>query len=295
MTVCVLSDVHGNHLALKASLAYGEACGAEAYLFLGDYISDGAYPQKTLQALYEWAESHRCFFIRGNREEYMLEYRDGRAAGWQDGSATGSLLYTAENLTEKDFAWFATLENRCTVELAEGPPLLCCHGSPWKTTGTLAQGDPEVAARLRGLAEDFLVCGHTHRLGCYFLGAPPDGPKAVMRAGSVGYPLSTPGRAQVLLLRTADGMPRWRPEYALVPYDARAAVQEMYDCGLMRRAPVWSAMTAHALLTGENLAGLLPPYAQSLYEKDCGRKVPYGEIPEKYWQKAAEVYPCQSL
>jgi len=296
MIIAVLSDVHSNHLALEACLNHAEARGAQGYIFLGDYISDCACPQKTMELLYGWASCHDCRFILGNREEYMLDYQDGKISGWADGSATGSLLYTYENLTEKDLGWFRTLGN-CSQEGFEGaPPVLTCHGAPWQTNGTLTQGDPQTIGRLRALPGTCVLCGHTHRMGTFLVGLGQEWRKEVVRAGSVGYSLSTPGRAQMVFLHSVeDGSPRWRSEYALVPYDHHAAVRELYDCGLMERGRVWTAMVAHALLTGENIAGLLPPYAQNLYEKDCGRKASYTDIPEEYWQRAAEVYHCETL
>lgn len=294
MTIAVLSDIHGNHLALKACLAHAESRDAQGYIFLGDYISDCAYPQRTMEAIYEWARHHDCRFIRGNREEYMVDYHDGKITGWQDGSASGSLLYTYENLTKKDIEWFLTLDNHGIQSFEGAPPICYCHGSPWQTNGAIPQGDPEVQKKLTDIPEDWILCGHTHRLGTFFVGPPAQ--KFVIRAGSVGYALSTPGFAQMVFLHsTDDGMPRWRPEYALVPYDNRAAVQELYDSGLMERGRVWTAMVAHALLTGENITLFLPPYAQALCEKDCGQKLSYPRIPEEYWQKAAEAYHCETL
>lgn len=296
MTIAILSDIHGNHLALEACLAHAQSKGAQAYIFLGDYISDCAYPQKVMALLYDWDSHHDCRFIRGNREEYMLGYRDGEITGWRDGSATGSLLYTYENLTEKDLAWFRTLDNLGRGDFPGEPSLLYCHGAPWQTNGTLPEGNPETAQRLLALPEICVVCGHTHRMGMYFLAQSGRKKLDVVRAGSVGYPLSTPGFAQMVFLHsTAGRMPRWQSEYAFVPYDARGAVREMEQSGLMGRAPVWSAMVAHALLTGENITGMLPPYAQALYEKDCGQKATWADIPEPYWQRAAEVFLCETV
>ena len=296
MTIAVLSDIHGNHLALEACLAYAQDRGAQGYVFLGDYISDCAYPQKTMELIYDWAAHHDCRFIRGNREEYMLDYHDGKIANWKDGSATGSLLYTYENLTKEDIGWFRTLDICSSEGFEGGPPLLYCHGAPWQANGALAQGNPETAQRLQAYPQACVLCGHTHRLGTFLLGQGQPWRKEVIRAGSVGYPLSTPGRAQMVFLHsTTDGDPRWRSEYALVPYDNHAAVKELYISGLMERSRVWSAMVAHALLTGENIAGLLPPYAQGLYEQDHGKRIPYTAIPEEYWQRAAAVYHCETL
>ncbi len=295
MTICILSDVHGNHRALEACLAHARERGAQAFIFLGDYISDGACPQKTMELLYGCAAQHDCRFIRGNREEYMLDYRAGKITGWKDGSSTGSLLYTYENLTGKDLEWFSTLDNQGRVSFPGAPSLFYCHGAPWKTNGSLKQGDPDTEKQLRQLPESCIVCGHTHRLGTYFVGLFALGQKAVVKAGSVGIPLSTPGKAQMLFLHSTGGsMPRWQWEYALVPYDVQGAVRELYTSGLMERGRVWTAMQAHALLTGENIAGLLPPYAQSLYEKDGGPRGPWAQIPEAYWQRAAEAFSLET-
>ncbi len=292
MRIAVFSDIHSNHRALGACLAHAEEQGIDGAVFLGDYVSDFACPQKTLELLYDFARRHACRFIRGNREEYMTAYRLGEITGWQDGSASGSLLYTYEGLREEDLDWISTLDNYGEEGFPGGPDLAYCHGAPWKTGGTLPEGGPDTQRRLKDIPGALLLCGHTHRMGMYFSGP---GPKLVVRAGSVGYPLSTPGFAQMVFLENAeDGAPRWRARYALVPYDVKGAVEEMHACGLMERAPVWAAMCCHALLTGENIAGLLPPYAQALFEKDCGQKVSYAAIPEAYWQKAAAVYRCET-
>ncbi len=295
MLIAVLSDIHGNARALKACLGHARERGAQGYVFLGDYISDGAYPQRTMEQVYDCAARFDCRFIRGNREEYMLDYRAGKISGWQDGSSTGSLLYTYENLTARDLDWFQSLEIAGRESFPGSPPLFYCHGSPWAVGGRLEQGDPVAKEKLGELPEKFILCGHTHRLGSWFSGLFERGCQQVVRAGSVGFPLSTPGKAQMLFLHSVEGdMPRWRPEYALVPYDLEGAVGDLEESGLLERGRVWTAMVRHALITGENMVGLLPPYAQALYERDCGRKAPYQEIPEEYWQQAALAYRCET-
>ena len=224
MLIAVLSDIHGNARALKACLGHARDRGAQGYVFLGDYISDGAYPQRTMEQVYDCAARFDCRFIRGNREEYMLDYRAGKISGWQDGSSTGSLLYTYENLTARDLDWFQSLEIAGRESFSGAPPLFYCHGSPWAVGGRLEQGDPAVKEKLGDLPEKYILCGHTHRLGSWFSGLFERGCQQVVRAGSVGFPLSTPGKAQMLFLHSVEGdMPRWRPEYALVPYDLEGA------------------------------------------------------------------------
>jgi Calcineurin-like phosphoesterase. len=42
----VLSDIHGNYVALQKCLDYAVNSGADTFFFLGDYLGELAYPQK---------------------------------------------------------------------------------------------------------------------------------------------------------------------------------------------------------------------------------------------------------
>ena len=75
MNIAVLSDIHGNYVALQAVIDYAINQGADTFVFLGDYVGELAYPQKTMEMLYSLREKYKCFFIRGNKEDYWLKYR----------------------------------------------------------------------------------------------------------------------------------------------------------------------------------------------------------------------------
>jgi hypothetical protein len=77
MQIAMMSDIHSNHTALTACLNHALALGADQFLFLGDTVSDCAYPEKTLSLLHELSAQFPCRFIAGNREEYMLHHLDG--------------------------------------------------------------------------------------------------------------------------------------------------------------------------------------------------------------------------
>ena len=111
MKIGIISDIHSNIIALKACIAYMKAVPCDEYLFLGDYISDAPYTRETMDYLYDFSSKNNCLFLRGNREDYMLEQRkaiaqDDENAKWRWDSASGNLLFTYEQLFEKDFAFF---------------------------------------------------------------------------------------------------------------------------------------------------------------------------------------------
>ena len=86
--VAALGDIHSNHVALAACLQAAEAAGATVFLFMEDYVSDCACPQKTMALLRRWAEARDCRFIRGNREQYLLDYR-AHGGDWRQGTGAG--------------------------------------------------------------------------------------------------------------------------------------------------------------------------------------------------------------
>ena len=88
MKLAVLADIHSNHHALKDCISHALEKNADEFLFLGDYVSDCPCPQKTMQIIYEMRKKYRCHFIRGNREDYMLNHRENPDEGWTYCSAS---------------------------------------------------------------------------------------------------------------------------------------------------------------------------------------------------------------
>lgn len=66
MKIAVMSDIHGNYIALQRCLAHALEQNVDAYIFLGDYLGEFPYPQRTLEILYELKQNASCIFIRGN-------------------------------------------------------------------------------------------------------------------------------------------------------------------------------------------------------------------------------------
>ena len=276
MQVAVLSDILSNYRALEAVLAECEKRQIKDYLFLGDYVTDCAYPRKTMELLRETERRWNCKFIRGNREEYLLRHRVSGENGWQKGSANGALLYTYQQLLEEDFVWMGTLDFRGTQFYEGGSQLSLCHGSPWETRGRLMQ-DKNLAVRvLESLSQDVLLCGHTHCRGVFSYRG-----KKLVNPGSVGMSPDVPGRASFALL-TWDNE-SWQEEFCEAAYDVQAAVRELKESGLIDMAPVWTAMTCHVLLTGE----VLFPRVLARVQELAALKGSSSEDLEQLWEQAA--------
>ena len=118
--IAVISDIHGNYVALERCLDHAASNQANAYLFLGDYVSELAYPERTMRLLYETAQKYPCMFIRGNKEDYWFQFRDRGETGWEYGNSTsGALLYAYRSLTSRDFDFFSQMP--ASRKLLSGP------------------------------------------------------------------------------------------------------------------------------------------------------------------------------
>ena len=162
MRLAVFSDVHSNHHALKACLKEAEKQKADGYIFLGDYISDCANPHETMKLIYHAKQEMPCWFVRGNREEYVLNHHNF-GSDWANGTTTGSLLYTYEGLTAEDLEFISTLPFMQTIDPNGKCPIRICHGSPEKTRDTLLPFSYKIESWLLKIDERVLLSGHTHQ------------------------------------------------------------------------------------------------------------------------------------
>ena len=75
MRIAVMADIHSNHIALEACIAEAKKHHAEEFLFLGDYLGELAYPEKTLERLGRIRDQYPCTFVRGNKESLTSHVR----------------------------------------------------------------------------------------------------------------------------------------------------------------------------------------------------------------------------
>lgn len=278
MKIAVLSDIHSNYAALEECLVYALSKGIEYFLFLGDYISDIPYPQRSMLMLYDLSEKYKCWFIRGNREEYMTDYRLNGEKGWINGSCSGSLLYTYNNLTNRDFEFFKNIPNKLSISIPEYPSFNCCHGSMNFTRELLNINSENAKKALECLETDTLICGHTHVQGTFeYMG------KRLINPGSVGIPWYYDGKAQFAIIHGTKG--EWHEEYIQLDYDRDKILKAYETSGLNELAPMWSVLIKEAIKTGRDSTCKVLARAMEMCREETGEaNWPY--IPEKYWETA---------
>ncbi len=145
----LISDVHGDRLALELAWSHLIMSGVEAILCAGDVVGYGPYPDRVVQFLIE----KKIPAIRGNHDRWALE----RGPGVPDEFGGGTP--SKETLT-----YLASLESNHIFELG-GRVGLVVHGSPFSDMEYVSRRDfppDRLDALMDDLRADVMVTGHTH-------------------------------------------------------------------------------------------------------------------------------------
>lgn len=235
MKIAILSDMHGNSVALDAVLADIEAQGGvDAHWLLGDFAAMGPDPAGVIQRLRALPNTQA---VRGNTDRWLIDVHTqlpltpadiGR--GLQNNeSAPLQLAYAmvwaqGALAASGDLAWVANLPLEYRTDLPDGTRVLCVHASPGQDDGPgirPVMSDGEVAAALAGADAELVFVGHTH----WALDRTVNGVR-VVNLGSVSLqPIPDLRASYVILHADAEGH---RIDLRKVEYDHQAVIAQLH-------------------------------------------------------------------
>ena len=289
MEIAVLADIHSNYIALERCMEYAIGRGIKQFLFLGDYIGELAYPERTMERLYEYREKYDCTFIRGNKENYWIDCRASGQMKWRKyDSTTGALWYAYHCLRDQDIDFFESLPISQQLSYKGFPAFTICHGSPASVRENMVIDGEKTKAILEGAKTDLIFCAHTHIQGkTVYRG------KAAVNPGSVGLSLEGGAKSQFLILHgeKVHGKACWREEFISIPYDWEETLRQLKESGLEELAPGWCKITAHDIRHPQEEIG----HAHMLWRvmEQCKAETghcDWPDIPEKYWDLALKDF-----
>lgn len=242
MRVAVLSDIHSNFYACKACYEDAVKCGAEMFIFLGDYVSDLSEPRRTMDLVYEIGSKYPTVCLRGNREGYMLDCESGRSS-FIRGSKSGSLLFTYKHLRKKDLEFIRGLKISDTIEI-EGVRIEIAHAAMDNDRFYFDSNDGHTADIFPQMKCDYLLTGHSHKQYIQ-----QNAGRTIINPGSVGIPQDGTRNPKYGLLDVADGTVSC--EFREVPYDMTDAIHSQFASGLVDYAKYWAIGILYDIITGE--------------------------------------------
>ncbi len=198
--IALISDLHGNLLALEAVLAEVDRLGCDQLICLGDVATLGPMPREVIAKLLALG----CPCILGNHDAFLLD-PDLIHTYTEAPEVVDAVDWCHEQVTDADRAFLATFLDRLEVPLPGGRTLLLFHGSPRSHMEDLVADTPSATLdeALDGHTADVLAGGHTHiQLAREHRGM------LLVNPGSLGLPFAAhaSGRPPVILPRADFGV-----------------------------------------------------------------------------------------
>lgn len=224
--IAIVSDIHGNILALEKVVADIEARQVDHVFSLGDHISGPLYPKETLQFLMKQDWVH----ISGNHDR-QLSHQPPQQHGASD-------KYAYSFLTDSDLSWCRALPASILVV----NQFFLFHGTPSSDSTYLLEtvehgrarlaSHAEIKQRLDGKLAPIMFCGHTH------IPRIVETPQKtlIINPGSVGLPAYNDETPEYHVMENGSPHARyaileykndtWQAEIIAIAYDYQRAAEQ---------------------------------------------------------------------
>ena len=237
MRAAILSDIHGNAIALRAVLEDLDADGIEQAVCLGDVCQGGPEPEACVDLLGErgWPT------VLGNADAFVLD--SSTAEGSSEAISERQLevrQWTYDRLGSSRRDAIAAYAPTIATDLGDGRTLLGCHAIPADYDSVVLPVAPEdeFRAAFGGTGADVVACGHIHLPYVRRISA-----TLVLNPGSVGLgydheqdvgDVRFDAWAAWVVVASRDG--RLSLDFRRTPFDAQAVADAHLSSGMPHAA-----------------------------------------------------------
>ena len=229
----ILSDIHGNAVALRAVLGELEAEHIDRAVCLGDVCQGGSEPDTCVDLLRErgWP------VVLGNADAFVLDPGQGEGPVEElDERLLTVREWSFEQLGPARREVVGRYAPTVELDLGSGRTLLGCHAVPASYDPVVlpTASEEDFRAAFGGTSADVVGCGHIHLQYLRRVGE-----ALVMNPGSVGLgydheqdeaTLRFDPWASWAVVATVGG--RVSVEFRRTPFDVEAVVGALRDCGI---------------------------------------------------------------
>lgn len=228
--IIVLSDVHGNAVALAAVRAALRSEKPDLVAVAGDLVLNGPDPSGTVDLLREM-EADGAAIVSGNTDIAVADFDYAAAFPWlTDGVPEvfqAATEWAHDELGDERIAWLRRLPSERRFRADDGTMILVCHASPGSQTAGFDQElEPSVTIERTARTDARVIaCGHTHIAEVRDLGW-----KLIVNAGSAGYAFDGDPTASWARIDIDDG--QIKAEIKRTEFDALAVANAISARGL---------------------------------------------------------------
>ena len=225
--VAIISDIHGNSVALKEVLKDAEKNNVNEYVFLGDLVNDLPFGNETLIMVRKYSDK----ILKGNKEQYLIEYEKYKKE-WENSEVGNrqfsNIKFMYNELTEENREFIRNL-SYCLEVRYDGVKILFAHGSPQSVEEQLHRHKRELLdLYTKDLNADALIFGHTHEPAWYeYMNG-----KLLINAGCSGVSPYYSGKAEYVIIEIENKTIK-NIELKLVDYDIELVKKKIIESGIL--------------------------------------------------------------
>jgi putative phosphoesterase len=221
MRIAIISDIHGNQIALEAVLQDLAHQGKiDQVVIAGDLCLNGPCPAEVLDIV----RGLGCSVIQGNVDNEVVTQAPRR------GSKKQSIIeWTREQIGLQGIEYLAGLPSSHLVTNPGGSDLLVVHANPLNQDDAIFPTAPDsmlehffehLESTIGAIAFGHYHVAYTRRWRQLLL----------VDAGSCGLPRDEDNRAAYAILTWQDNI--WQAEHCRVAYDIQEVVRQLQTCGI---------------------------------------------------------------
>lgn len=163
MRIAIISDIHGNCVALDAVLNDIKELEVDQMVCLGDAVQGGPQPAEVVARLREI----ECPVVMGNSDDWLLTGNDSGAENIPQERITRMNIlrnWQLSQLSADDLAFIQAFKPTVQIRLDDKRTLFCYHGSPQSFDHVILPQTPDDDVRqfLQPQENVFYAGGHTH-------------------------------------------------------------------------------------------------------------------------------------
>ena len=221
MRIAIISDIHGNQVALEAVLEHiAQQAAIDNLVIAGDLCLNGPCPREVLELI----QALNCPVIQGNVDVDVVTQRPKKGTKKRD-----IVEWTREQIGEAGINYLDLLPTSHIVTNPHGSDILVVHANPLNQEDTIfPTATDEELERLLGRVTSTISAiafGHLHiayqRRWRDLL---------LFDAGSCGLPRDEDHRASYGVLTWQNGA--WQAEHHRVEYNVPMVVDQLRTCGM---------------------------------------------------------------
>lgn len=265
MKFAILSDIHGNIFALKECFKNIKKMNIDKIIWCGDYITDIPRSHQVIEFIKNTMKQYESYIIRGNRENYIIEYNNSKNKNWTMESRNGPLLCTYNELNKKDIEFISNLPESYIIDIPNIPKIFVSHKRNY----------------IEGNDCEYKIFGHSHKQYIFTR----DNIKYI-NPGSVGLAIGGRKSTEFAVLEINKNYNKI--ENYQIKYDINKPIESIKQSMLDKTAIKWGNGLIKLIQTGIDYPNLYIEETKKL-AKEYGLDEDLDKIPIELWNEARKI------